>query len=1054
MASDNANTTDSVVTQVVERSYVDNYAIKDFVVNQLVAKYFPDMDVTLRSVGMLGLTSELLTNIAEDTFNATSVLYREAFPNRAEIPESIYSHAAIFQLSNAFSSSAECSFLIIIEEASIVENMVHDIDTGINYFYISKNLVVYVEDVPYTLDYDIRIRCVKKNTNRGEEEYIFSAFYVLDEYKNSISSITQPFIKVRRSRNGFMAIEVKMHQCERDVRYESIITNTKINLPSIDIEFEGQLAGFDVLYKTPSDDGFNTQLQTLLVYSRPLITPFCYYQLYSDNVLRLTFNSNELYFTPQFNSELEVILYISRGSKGNFDVYNGDNTRISFNDINRDDNTLMMTAKPLGSSIGGNEQLSLDALQDITVEAYRTANALTTESDLQEFFSNYKYYYGELFVKFIKRRNDVYERVFGGYLMVKKDDYVYKANTLDIDTNLSDIEDAESGTYIIPPGTLFVYKYSDNNSLVDFYHDEELEKSYKEEYDKEVEAGTALYVTKDSPLQETEYSDRAMSFAEWKKRKGYNTNVSVFDITYEEGEALDNPIEGKFLFINPFLMRIKKSPNLVSLYLSWIDQKSSVDFTNQNQDSFMQFIIYQCELERYFTNENKYTITTITMPSVSVDPKTPLIANIGTDPTTKKEISNLGNRYDTELNDLRLVFVIYEAGRAIAYSEMYPVEMSDADGTNIKFLTDFCTNDMITNDGHLKIVPDVIYRNQETKEYYRAHKDDATKYTKYDKDGYVLEDNVEVNTVTEGTKDGTLRKFSDIVSMSNSDTILVPMEDVTCRIYTLYNRIFNDELGQLEYIEKGEGNNIFSNFDDSFDGYIWTNEYSTELEPLTFLKPLHNVRCNLFFDDYLEQDEDGNYKNEIMDIRLQSVPFISWDLAFNENGLLTYFMNAFAAHYKSFDEIIHERIRGETTVDVKFYNTYGKSSTYYIGDEEDPLDVINLKIKFDIWFVIGTDVEEAIREVKEFIKEKVESLDVNGNNQLHISNLMRMMEVNFSYIDHIRFQGINDYSVQYQTIKLQHQDINEMTTEERRNYIPEMLTIALDDITIVDYTAY
>ena len=227
MASDNANTTDSVVTQVVERSYVDNYAIKDFVVNQLVAKYFPDMDVTLRSVGMLGLTSELLTNIAEDTFNATSVLYREAFPNRAEIPESIYSHAAIFQLSNAFSSSAECSFLIIIEEASIVENMVHDIDTGINYFYISKNLVVYVEDVPYTLDYDIRIRCVKKNTNRGEEEYIFSAFYVLDEYKNSISSITQPFIKVRRSRNGFMAIEVKMHQCKRDVRYESIITNTK-----------------------------------------------------------------------------------------------------------------------------------------------------------------------------------------------------------------------------------------------------------------------------------------------------------------------------------------------------------------------------------------------------------------------------------------------------------------------------------------------------------------------------------------------------------------------------------------------------------------------------------------------------------------------------------------------------------------------------------------------------------------------------------------------------------------------------------------------------------
>ena len=100
----------------IERSYIDNYAIKKFVTETLVPKYFPDVDASLRTIGMVGMMSELVSNVAEDSFNATSVLFRESFPNRAEIPESIYSHASIFQLSNIFSTASECSFLLVLEE--------------------------------------------------------------------------------------------------------------------------------------------------------------------------------------------------------------------------------------------------------------------------------------------------------------------------------------------------------------------------------------------------------------------------------------------------------------------------------------------------------------------------------------------------------------------------------------------------------------------------------------------------------------------------------------------------------------------------------------------------------------------------------------------------------------------------------------------------------------------------------------------------------------------------------------------------------------------------
>ena len=88
---------------VINRSYIDNFAVKEFGIDTILEKYFPDINVNKRSVGMVGYVNEQISNITEDVFNTGSVLFRETFPNRAEIDESIYSHAAVFQLTDIFS---------------------------------------------------------------------------------------------------------------------------------------------------------------------------------------------------------------------------------------------------------------------------------------------------------------------------------------------------------------------------------------------------------------------------------------------------------------------------------------------------------------------------------------------------------------------------------------------------------------------------------------------------------------------------------------------------------------------------------------------------------------------------------------------------------------------------------------------------------------------------------------------------------------------------------------------------------------------------------------
>ena len=162
-------------------------------------------------------------------------------------------------------------------------------------------------------------------------------------------------------------------------------------------------------------------------------------------------------------------------------------------------------------------------------------------------------------------------------------------------------------------------------------------------------------------------------------------------------------------------------------------------------------------------------------------------------------------------------------------------------------------------------------------------------------------------------------------------------------------------------------------------------------------------------------------------------------------------MNSFLAQYNTLTEIIHTQLRNETSIDVKFYNTYGRSRDFRIGEELELLSTVNLSITFDMWFVPGTDTLNVKNEVKEFIKQEIETINSSGMNNLYISNLLRKIENQFAYVDHIRFKGINHYDTTYQAIKNYVEDLDDLTVEERRYYVPELLVIDLDDIIINDY---
>lgn len=919
------------VPESITRSYIDNFSVKEMAKTVLVPKYFEGFDVSDLNVGLIGYTSELISDGLEDTFNTVSTLHEEMFVNRAKLPSSILSHAAIFQLNNGFATAASCDFILILNESYVIQNFENV--NGTNTFYIDKDTKILVEDIIFTLDYDIAIRGVKKEVANG---YIYSAQYVVNDFSNSVSSITTPYININKSSDGRLTLKVTCHQCQRYSHYENIINNTKINLPKFEINFEKQLAGFDIFYKGSSDSDYNTQLTKLAKYASPLKTPFCYYAFTDESVLSILFSNNGSYWQPDFNSDVEVTMYITDGASGNFDVYEGKDVsvvttseRYSYND------NFFIFAQVLSASSGGKDSMTLEELQALSTEGYRTANVYATDNDLMEYFNNYKYRYDNECI-FIKKRDDVVDRLYSGFIIMRKDDYIYPTNTLYLDTNLNEMSNTDVNKYIVDPGCLFTYN---EDGHATFLKDTDLESEYQELYNE--------YLT-DNDLTTADYS-----FWEYLADNDLSVKKTIFNT-----EDIDSLLEdGQFIYTNPFLIAVTKQPNLVGLYLTIINQSCSVDFLDQNLEVFDQFIITNVSASRELEKDRKYTFKTALLPSASLS-------------TEEEVITVYGDKEKTSENLVRVVACIEdESGTNLCFTELIPTEKTLSGTYN--FEGNFFTDDHVTSTNKFRIT-------------------------------------------------------DNITPMVDIEDMLVPMNAVV-NIYVL--------------IKDSGSDNIFKKYDESFDGYTWTNIYSTDNDKITFIKPMNMIKCDLTYKDYrLDQYQIG-------DCTISEVPFIGVECLDDEERF-DYFISTFADQYKNLENTV-DYLKTSTNIDLKFYNTYGKSKNFIIGDEVDGqslIDTINITIRYYVWVNPNTNQITAERDLKQFIKDYIEEINDDGTNSFYNSNMMKTIENQFSYVHHLKFIGINKYDPKYQSVQNVTVDLDELSKEDRIRYVPEILVANLENI--------
>lgn len=439
------------MSTVSTRDYGSNYSIKDFIKNTIAVNYFDFDDIDSLNIGIFGCITDVEASSTEDISNIISTFAKEIFPNLAEIPESIYSYAGAYNVTDLFASPGSAEFVLFVSESDIMKNGTRN---GTFYeYYLDAGTKIRVSDYDFILDYDIKI-----TYRTYRDELVFTATYVKD-FENSISSVNNPYIKIKRiayKGQKYLGLFIRANRVDMSEFTETLISNDKINLPKVTFSFNDTIANFEVLYKAPDSDVY-IQLEKRFYRAEPSKNPFCFFRFKDENQIELSFTSRDGYFQPKFNGEIKVIMYTCNGESDNFPIYSGDDIIVqpAVEKYPYNQNLVMLAIIQTECS-GATSMPTLDEIRELYLAKMMTVDSYTTENDLQVYFNTINKKLGNDVI-FIKKRDDVSQRLFSAFSIMKDTNGdIYHTNTLNLITQTDELTDFSSA-YIIRPGTVFSY---------------------------------------------------------------------------------------------------------------------------------------------------------------------------------------------------------------------------------------------------------------------------------------------------------------------------------------------------------------------------------------------------------------------------------------------------------------------------------------------------------------------------------------------------------------------------------------------------------------------
>ena len=968
----------AIATSNLRASYTNLADIKSYWIDTIAPNYFNFNNVNNYNAGIFGYVNEVMANTTEDAFNAIAIARREAYPVTAQFTSSMYAMATLQSIEIPLTTPASCKCALIIPQNEIIENSTFK--DGLYECTIDNCLKIFAGDLQFMLDYPIKI--ISKKTDR----WTHTIHYDISVSNSLNKSLDGRYISnkiIKDSGVSYVALFLDaIRQLSMEEITQVVIKDSIMDTITMDIDFDGNLANFEVFYKENANSE-EMQLSKVMINAVTPSSPYVQYELLNSNKIRLTFAYNA-FFTPKYNSEIICRIYTSKGSEGNFNSFNEDLVCSSDSEKYPYNASMTILGKVNGSATGGADQLLTEEFRNAVLKAYSTNNTITTSNDLQLHFDDIANDISNVKVLFKKKRDDPLIRLFGAYSVMKDEGKnVIPTNTLNIEVLKSElVDDLSSSTnrLTIKSGMIFEYKNDNSYTLV--------------------------------PSKNEDGS--------------FKTILDIQKIINSD----------KMYFTNPFLIGININPNNIGYYLSSIDSYLPIEYTYVNDNSAQQFIGGTLSIYRNsITGSNYYRFRITLTPATDIDPNSMITIN---DPSLEEnqirakyngrvikdeyyldkengtEYIRYTVEYDTDNEDERIQYIQASNTAPIGKESVTGYEMLLNVGDEFIENAILATK-RVSDLGNLIICGDLNYILHSNNYYLpftiQGYNDSVQ--------GYVMEAYLATNDEIDLSEKLTITHGIYNKSGNIDQNIAIDMRNQIVEMNVLFNN---------------DGNNITNKYT-SFTGlnnYTLTNTYiSNENQKFNFIGSLPYIRSIV---DYLPGGtEDGDYK-----ITISESPVIGAKWA-SDKAHYDYF----TSKYKSINEQLNSAyysLENNFSIDSKFYNTYGKAKFFTVGNSADSmvkLDSVKCKFHFGVKLNIITSTDQFINNLRNYIKEYIESDDkiTTSGQDLYIMNMISEIRSNFSEISYIEYYGFNSYDYMAQKV------IGPDLTNFQDKFIPEFLNL-------------
>jgi hypothetical protein len=488
----------------------------------------------------------------------------------------------------------------------------------------------------------------------------------------------------------------------------------------------------------------------------------------------------------------------------------------------------------------------------------------------------------------------------------------------------------------------------------------------------------------------------------------------------------------RFIFTNPFLIAVTMNPNIVGFYYNALDEIKAIEYSYINDSTLMQFIGSSLKVYRNpIAKANFYKLSLTISPATELDSKTIVTVNTSSDEANVIRATKNGTvisllyvtdhvvcqvKYDdntTQSIDVSSYITKNTSTGEFTYNTGYNMNFNVYD----RFIAnDILATKKVTDLGKIRVALDFdtvllannLYIPMVIEDY------DPTLNT-YTVAGYISTD----DSLSLDSKMLIEHGIFDATGVEDAN-VSIPMNNLSTSISIFYKN------ADTNYSHK------YSSFD-FFSKHSLTNTYSGNKDDhLALVQQIDFIRSTVVFEETIDPN--------VFNIVLKEVPVAkaNWVKDFDNFSYLT---NAIYSNYEKL-YATYFLLENNFGIDLKFFNTYGKSRFYKVGVKTTTsvLAYVNCSFKFGVSLTSISNQDLFIERFRSYIKDYVESINSTDSSQsIYIMNLISSLKTEFSEIGFIEYYGFNNY--EYSAQKIIPIDNDDLTSVQKSEYIPEFINI-------------